>query len=52
MEGHLTQRKYTDKNGIERTAVEVIANDVQFLSPSTGDTKTDTDDPFLPDFPE
>jgi len=54
IEGRLTQRKYTDKNGLERTAVEVIANDVQFLSPkeSTGDTKTDIEDPFLPDFPE
>src|SRR6266700_4326511 len=31
VEGRLTQRKYTDKNGIERTAVEVIANDIQFL---------------------
>jgi single-strand DNA-binding protein len=31
VEGRLTQRKYTDKQGIERTAVEVIASDVQFL---------------------
>jgi single-strand DNA-binding protein len=32
IEGRLTQRKYTDKNGIERTTVEVVANDVEFLS--------------------
>jgi single-strand DNA-binding protein len=31
IEGRLTQRKYTDKQGVERTAVEVIASDVQFL---------------------
>src|SRR5712692_11734206 len=32
VEGRLTQRKYTDKNGIERTTVEVVASDVEFLS--------------------
>src|SRR5260370_36199397 len=32
VEGRLTQRKYTDKNGVERTMVEVIASDVDFLS--------------------
>jgi single-strand DNA-binding protein len=32
LEGRLTQRKYTDKNGVERTMVEVVANDVEFLS--------------------
>ena len=31
LEGRLTQRKYTDKNGVERTTVEVVANDVEFL---------------------
>lgn len=33
IEGRLAQRKYTDKQGIQRTAVEVIASDVQFLDP-------------------
>ena len=32
LEGRLTQRKYTDKNGVERTMVEVVASDVEFLS--------------------
>lgn len=32
IEGRLTQRKYTDKNGVERTSVEVIASDVEFLN--------------------
>ena len=52
IEGRLTQRKYTDREGVQRTAVEVIANDVQFLSPKEGDTKSSEGDPFLPDFPE
>jgi len=31
IEGRLSQRKYTDKEGIQRTAVEVIANDMKML---------------------
>lgn len=31
IEGRLSQRKYTDKEGIQRTAVDVIANDMQML---------------------
>ena|SRR5258708_976257 len=31
IEGRLTQRKYTDKDGIQRTAVDVIASGVEFL---------------------
>lgn len=31
IEGRLTQRKYTDKQGIQRTTIEVIASDVKFL---------------------
>ena len=53
IEGRLTQRKYTDKTGVERIAVEVIANDMQMLSPKqAGTPATDGGDPFLPDFPE
>ena len=33
IEGRLTQRKYTDKNGVERTAVDVIASDMEMLTP-------------------
>jgi single-strand DNA-binding protein len=33
IEGRLSTRKYTDRNGVERTAVEVIANDMEFLTP-------------------
>ncbi|MBX5448845.1 MAG: single-stranded DNA-binding protein [Thermogemmatispora sp.] len=33
VEGRVTQRKYTDRNGVERVAVDVIATDLRFLSP-------------------
>ena len=33
IEGRMTSRKYTDKDGVERTVWDVIANDVQFLEP-------------------
>ena len=50
IEGRLTQRKYTDKNGQERTSVEVIANDMEMLSPKSAGTPTEEGDPFgLPD---
>jgi single-strand DNA-binding protein len=31
IEGRITQRKYTDKDGIQRTAVDVVANEMQML---------------------
>ncbi len=31
IEGRMTSRKYTDKDGIERTVWDVIANDMQML---------------------
>jgi single-strand DNA-binding protein len=33
VEGRLTTRKYTDKSGIERTAVDVIGSDMEMLTP-------------------
>ncbi|HET8913725.1 MAG TPA: single-stranded DNA-binding protein [Ktedonobacteraceae bacterium] len=35
IEGRLSQRKYTDKEGQQRTAIEVIANDMEMLSPKS-----------------
>ncbi|MEO8953166.1 MAG: single-stranded DNA-binding protein [Ktedonobacteraceae bacterium] len=32
VDGRLTQRKYTDKNGVERTALEVTLNEMEMLS--------------------
>ncbi len=54
VEGRLQQRKYTDKEGVQRTSVEVIMSQVEFLSAKQpDDTGTDdTGDPFLGDMPE
>jgi len=35
IEGRLTQRKYTDKNGIDRWMVEVVANEMEMLTPKS-----------------
>src|SRR6266480_2880706 len=63
IEGRLTQRKYTDKEGVQRTSVEVIANDMQMLDSKAASTSSgsesfsavsagDSNDPFLPDYPD
>ncbi len=36
IEGRLTQRKYTDRDGNQRTAIDVIASDMEMLTPKTG----------------
>ncbi|HLI06120.1 MAG TPA: single-stranded DNA-binding protein [Ktedonobacteraceae bacterium] len=41
IEGRLQQRKYTDKNNIERTAVEVIANEMEILTPKSATSSAD-----------
>ncbi len=35
IEGRLTQRKYTDKEGNQRTAVDVIASEMEMLTPKS-----------------
>ncbi len=61
IEGRLTQRKYTDREGVQRTSVEVIANDMKMLDSksASGSSETysavgagDSNDPFLPDYPD
>ena len=55
IEGRLSQRKYTDREGIQRTAVDVIATDMKMLSPKPASgsvEEAENHDPFLPDFPE
>jgi len=61
IEGRLTQRKYTDREGVQRTAVDVIANDMQMLDskPASSGSESyaaagvgDSNDPFLPDYPD
>jgi single-strand DNA-binding protein len=36
IEGRIQSRKYTDKNGVERTGWDVIASDMQMLDPRDG----------------
>ena len=61
IEGRVTQRKYTDKNGLERSTVDVIANDMEMLTPKSASSGSesytaagvgDSNDPFLPDYPD
>jgi single-strand DNA-binding protein len=55
LEARLSQRKYTDREGVGRTSVEVIASDMEMLSPkpaSIGVQEGENHDPFLPDLPE
>jgi len=44
IEGRLTTRKYTDKTGVERTAIEVIASDLEFLTPKDRQGSTSSSD--------
>ena len=55
IEGRLSQRKYTDREGVGRTSVEVIASDMEMLSPKPASSSVEAGenrDPFLPDLPE
>ena len=61
IEGRVTQRKYTDKNGLERTTVDVVANEMEMLTPKSASSGSesysavgvgDNNDPFLPDYPD
>jgi len=44
IEGRLATRKYTDKNNIERTAVDVIASNMEFLTPKDRQSSTSSSD--------
>ncbi len=35
IEGRVSQRKYTDRNGVERYAFDVIASDMEMLTPKS-----------------
>ena len=41
IEGRLSQRKYTDKNGIDRWMVEVMVNDMEMLTPKPASGSSD-----------
>ena len=48
--GRITQRKYTNRNGVEVTSTEVSANQVDFLEPKNA-SKGQDDMGFAPDQP-
>ena len=61
IEGRLTQRKYTDREGVQRMSVEVNASDMEMLTPKSASSGSesysvagvgDSNDPFLPDYPD
>src|SRR2546421_9545503 len=43
IEGRVSQRKYTDKNGIERYAFDVVASDMEMLSPKPAQSGSSSD---------
>lgn len=45
IEGRLTQRKYTDREGVQRLAIDVIANDMEMLTPKS--SQVGSSEPFL-----
>lgn len=42
IEGRIQSRKYTDKQGVERTAYEIIANEMKMLGGRNGGVNTET----------
>jgi len=61
IEGRLSQRKYTDREGVQRISIEVIASDMEMLTPKSASSGSesysavgagDSNDPFLPDYPD
>ena len=50
IEGRLQQRKYTDKNGVERTAIDVIASDMEMLTPKSAQSGSSSE--FLAGSPD
>jgi single-strand DNA-binding protein len=60
IEGRLQTRKYTDRNGVERTSIEVVASDMEMLTPKSASSSSESSsagsaddrDPFLPDYPD
>ena len=53
VQGKLQKRSYTDKSGINREAIDIVANVVQLLDKkpngNTPPTAADPDDAFMPD---
>src|SRR5256885_1744823 len=43
IEGRVSQRKYTDRNGVERYAFDVIASDMEMLTPKSASSGSSSD---------
>jgi single-strand DNA-binding protein len=60
IEGRLSQRKYTDREGIQRTSIDVTISEMEMLDPKSASPgsssysagSSESGDPFLPDFPD
>ena len=60
VEGRLSQRKYTDREGVQRTSIDVTITDMEMLTPKSASSgsegysagSSESGDPFLPDFPD
>ncbi len=60
IEGRLSQRKYTDRNGVQQTSLDVTMTEMQMLDPKSASSgsasyaasSSESGDPFLPDFPD
>lgn len=60
IEGRFMPRKYTDRNGVQQTSLDVTMTEMQMLdskaassgSASYSAGSSDSGDPFLPDFPD
>ena len=52
IEGSIQTRKYTDKNGNNRTAFEVVANNAQFVGSKKSETNVGIQKPPAEDFVE
>jgi single-strand DNA-binding protein len=59
IEGRISQRKYTDREGVQRTAMDIIASDMEMLTPKSAESSSNflaggntTDDDPLGDIDE
>ena len=42
IEGRISQRKYTDREGVQRTAMDIIASNMIMLTPKSGQSGSDS----------
>ncbi len=47
VEGRVQQRKYTDKNGVERNTMDVVINEMEMLTPKSQQPSNTGADSFL-----